>query len=277
MNAVTDSLGVDVLLVNELPLFYEDQFVPKDSLRLTRYYSQREFASGQEGQPLPYSPRTDNGLAALLLLCFLLTSFALSRNKRFLSQLVKDFQLQRDRASIFSTSTASDLRFLLLLAVQTCVLSGICIFNYFNDAHPLLMKQVPPYILLLSYISVCLIYFVFKWIAYSFLGWTFFDKNSSAVWLESYLTIIYYAGFVLFPFVLFLIYFNLSVEVWIIIAACLVVFTKILMFYKWIRLFFSNINELFLLILYFCALEIIPCLLVYKGVMELNNYLVIKF
>ncbi|MEG0887758.1 MAG: DUF4271 domain-containing protein, partial [Bacteroides sp.] len=80
MNAVTDSLGVDVLLVNELPLFYEDQFVPKDSLRLTRYYSQREFASGQEGQPLPYSPRTDNGLAALLLLCFLLTSFALSRN-----------------------------------------------------------------------------------------------------------------------------------------------------------------------------------------------------
>ena len=74
MNVVTDSLGVDVLLIQELPLFYENQFVSKDSLRLTRYYTQREFASGQEGQPLPYSPRTDDAIALTLLACFFLSS-----------------------------------------------------------------------------------------------------------------------------------------------------------------------------------------------------------
>ena len=277
MNVVTDSLGVDVLLIQELPLFYENQFVSKDSLRLTRYYTQREFASGQEGQPLPYSPRTDDGLALILLCCFLLTSFALSRNKRFLSQLGKSFLLQRDRASIFSTSTAGDLRSLLFLGVQTCVLSGICIFNYFNDLHPLLIKEVSPHVLLVSYIAVCILYFVLKWVIYTFLGWSFFNKNTSSVWLEAYSTLIYYVGFALFPFVLFLIYFNLNITLWVVSGACLLIFTKILMFYKWIKLFSANFNELLLLILYFCALEIIPCLLLYRGVMELNNYLVTKF
>ena len=48
------------------------------------------------------------------------------------------------------------------------------------------------------------------------------------------------------------------------------------MFYKWIKLFFDKISSLFLLILYFCALEIMPYLLLYQGLRELNNILVIK-
>lgn len=31
------------------------------------------------------------------------------------------------------------------------------------------------------------------------------------------------------------------------------------------------------LILYFCALEIIPCLVLYQGMVQLNDYLIIKF
>ena len=32
-----------------------------------------------------------------------------------------------------------------------------------------------------------------------------------------------------------------------------------------------------LLIVYFCALEIMPCFVLYQGVMQLNSYLIIKF
>lgn len=32
-----------------------------------------------------------------------------------------------------------------------------------------------------------------------FLGWVFFDKNKTNMWLESYSTLIYYVGFALFP------------------------------------------------------------------------------
>ena len=63
----------------------------------------------------------------------------------------------------------------------------------------------------------------------------------------------------------------------VIIGLFLMFFTKILMFYKWIKLFFHQFSGLFLLILYFCALEIVPCLLLYQGMIQMNNILLIKF
>lgn len=82
---------------------------------------------GAEGIPIPYSPRMDDGITIVLLCCFFLSAYVLSRSRRFLLQLVKDFLLHRERTSIFATSTAGDMRYLLLLILQTCILSGVCI------------------------------------------------------------------------------------------------------------------------------------------------------
>ncbi|WP_455591813.1 DUF4271 domain-containing protein [Bacteroides sp.] len=266
-----------VAKADTLPVFYKEQFVSADTTTLTRYYPRSEFASGIEGEPLPYSPRTDDGLAMILLGCFFVSSYVLARSKKFLSQQVKDFMLARNRTSIFSISTGADMRYLLLLVVQTCVLGGVCLFNYFNDVRPKLMEQVSPHLLLGAYIAVCLLYLLMKWMLYSFLGWVFFDKNKTDVWLESYSTLIYYLGFSLFPFVLFLVYFDLNAALLVSIGLSLLILTKILMFYKWIKLFSCNIYGVLLLILYFCALEIVPCLMVYLGMIQLNNVLIIKF
>lgn len=233
--------------------------------------------SGIEGTPISYSPRTDDAIALTLLICFFLSSIALARGKKFLSQQVKDFMLHRERNSIFDSSTAADVRYLIVLVVQTCVLSGITFFNYFHDTTPTLMEQVSPPLLLAIYVGFCLAYFLLKWLIYTFLGWTFFDKNKTNMWLESYSTLIYYVGFALFPFVLFLVYFDLNLTNLIVIGAIILIFTKILMFYKWIKLFFHHFGSLFLLILYFCALEIVPCLLLYQGMIQVNNILLIKF
>ena len=112
---------------------------------------------------------------------------------------------------------------------------------------------------------------------YSFLGWIFFDASRTGLWMESYSTLLYYLGFTLFPFALFLVYFDLSLQATVIIGLFLVFFTKILMLYKWIKLFCGNLYGILLLILYFCALEIMPCLMLYQGVIQLNDYLIIKF
>ena len=115
---------------------------------------------------------------------------------------VKDFVLHRERTSIFDSSTAADVRYLLVLVVQTCVLTGIVFFNYFHDTCPMLMTKVSPLLLLGIYVGFCLAYFLLKWLLYMFLGWVFFDKNKTNMWLESYSTLIYYVGFALFPFCL---------------------------------------------------------------------------
>lgn len=264
-----------------LSLLQQKQISPakadSDSLQLVDLHAVQEVDSGFEGTPISYSPRTDDAIALTLLVCFFLSSIALARGKKFLSQQVKDFVLHRERTSIFDSSTAADVRYLLVLVLQTCVLSGITFLNYFHDTCPALMDHVSSLLLLGIYVGFCLAYFLLKWLLYMFLGWTFFDKNKTNIWLESYSALIYYVGFALFPFVLFLVYFDLSLTNLVIIGSIILIFTKILMFYKWIKLFFHQFSGLFLLILYFCALEIVPCLLLYQGMIQMNNILLIKF
>ena len=264
-----------------LSLLQQEQISPakadSDSLQLADLHAVQEVDSGFEGTPISYSPRTDDAIALTLLACFFLSSIALARGKKFLSQQVKDFVLHRERTSIFDSSTAADVRYLLVLVLQTCVLSGITFLNYFHDTCPALMDHVSSLLLLGIYVGFCLAYFLLKWLLYMFLGWTFFDKNKTNIWLESYSALIYYVGFALFPFVLFLVYFDLSLTILVIIGSIILIFTKILMFYKWIKLFFHQFSGLFLLILYFCALEIVPCLLLYQGMIQMNNILLIKF
>ena len=264
-----------------LSLLQQEQISPakadSDSLQLADLHAVQEVDSGFEGTPISYSPRTDDAIALTLLACFFLSSIALARGKKFLSQQVKDFVLHRERTSIFDSSTAADVRYLLVLVLQTCVLSGITFLNYFHDTCPALMDHVSSLLLLGIYVGFCLAYFLLKWLLYMFIGWTFFDKNRTNIWLESYSTLIYYAGFALFPFVLFLVYFDLSLTNLLIIGTIILIFAKILMFYKWIKLFFHQFGALFLLILYFCALEILPCLLLYQGMIQINNILLIKF
>ena len=264
-----------------LSLLQQKQISPakadSDSLQLADLHAVQEVDSGFEGTPISYSPRTDDAIALTLLVCFFLSSIALARGKKFLSQQVKDFVLHRERTSIFDSSTAADVRYLLVLVLQTCVLSGITFLNYFHDTCPALMDHVSSLLLLGIYVGFCLAYFLLKWLLYMFLGWTFFDKNKTNIWLESYSALIYYVGFALFPFVLFLVYFDLSLTNLVIIGSIILIFTKILMFYKWIKLFFHQFGDLFLLILYFCALEIVPCLLLYQGMVQINDVLLIKF
>lgn len=230
-----------------------------------------------EGIPLPYSPRMDDGVTVVLLCCFFLSAYVLSRSRKFLLQLVKDFLLHRERTSIFAISTAADMRYLLLLILQSCVLAGVCFFCYFTEAHPLLVAHCPPAKLLGIYVAVCLGYLFLKWVAYSFLGWIFFDGSTRTIWMESYSTLLYYLGLALFPFALFIVYFDLSLFSTVIIGFILVVLSKILILYKWLKLFCYKLYGALLLILYFCALEIMPLFLLYRGMIQLNDLLIIKF
>ena len=233
--------------------------------------------AGFEGMPIPYSPKLDDGITILLLCCFFISAYVLSRSRKFLVQLVKDFLLNRERTSIFAATTAADMRYMLLLILQTCVLGAVCTFNYFIDVRPELGERIPPYILLGVYLAIALLYLFWKWVTYSFLGWIFFDESVTTLWLESYSTLLYYLGFALFPFALFVVYFDLSLQLTIIIGLILAFFAKILMLYKWLKLFCNNLYGGLLLIVYFCALEIMPCFVLYQGVMQLNSYLIIKF
>lgn len=229
------------------------------------------------GIPLPYSPERDDCVALVLLCCFFLSSYVLSHSHKFLLQLGHDFIMHRERASIFATSTGTDMRYLLLLLLQTCVLSGLFLFVCTGSLMPEWVGRFSSSLLLGVYVGVCVLYLLAKWLLYSFLGWIFFNKNTISFWMESYSTLLYYSGFGLFLSILIMVYLHLPLQISVIIGLSLLGLVKILMLYKWIKLFCYNLFGGFLLILYFCALEIVPCIMLYVGMVQLNDYLIIKF
>lgn len=233
--------------------------------------------TGLQGTPMPYRLSSDDGITAILLLCFFLTSYVLSKGKKFLLQQIKDFTHLKERSSLFHASTAADFRYKILLLLQTCILVAVYLFDYFHDRDPFVFTHLPSLPLLGTYIAVCIAYYFLKWQAYRLIGWIFFDKIKTNVWLESYSVILYSSGFIFFPVILLVVYFDLPTHISIITACCLVIFAKILMFYKWLKIFFNNIYSLFCLIVYFCALEILPCFILFQGIIQINNLLLIKF
>lgn len=262
---------------DSLRLFDWLSYEPADSLQLTEYHSAAEYAPGFFGTPVPYSPRTDGVIALVLLFCFLCSGLALAHGKRFLASQLKDFASNRERASIFDASTATDVRYLFVLVLQACVLTGVFFFCYFFHTGSGLVERIPSYLLLGSYVAAGLIYVFLKWLVYLFLGWTFFDKTRTSLWIGAYSVLIYYLGLLLFPIVLLLIYNDLPLP-WVIgTGLFFLLFIKILMFYKWIRLFLHHPGTIVLLILYFCALEIVPLLMFYYGLAQINEVLLIKF
>ena len=136
------------------------------------------------GLPFSYLPRTDDFITLILLACFFFTAFMLSRTKKNLLLQMKGLFTTRERISIFAANTNIDIRFLLLLLLQTCIFGGLFIFNFFNDTTPILMVVVMPALLIGIYTASCVIYLLFKWLLYLFLGWIFFDKIKTNLWIR---------------------------------------------------------------------------------------------
>lgn len=223
--------------------------------------------------PIPYLLKYDDSIAIIILLCFFSLAFVLADSKKYLMQQGTSFILHKDRMNLFGASPVFNIYLSSVLILQTCFLGGIVFFSYFNYKCPILIQDSNPYVVIGVYVLVSLLYILLKRVLYVFAGWIFFDKSSVSSWLDSYFTLIYYLGFALFPYVLLLVYFDLNIEIMLSLGLVILIMTKILMLYKWLKFFFNNIYGLSLLILYFCALEIMPCLLFYRVLMDINKIL----
>lgn len=279
-----DSLGLDTLAipltagadspaVAVLPS-YAAPDVPLGALPL-RADSLREAHPGLDGTPLPYRLQADTGLSVLLLLCFLASAYALAHGKKYLMQQVRAFFYVRLRSNLFDGTTADDFRYSLVLFVQTLVLMGACSFGFFASQQPDLSAS-RAFPLLSVHVCTCLVYYLLKWLLYAFVGWIFLDKERLRAGQESYFVLLCCQGFAFFALLLSLVYFGLSPKVFLVFGLIIVIIAKILVFCKWVRLFLGNLYGLFGLILYFCALELLPGVVLFKALGEINQLFLLK-
>lgn len=223
------------------------------------------------GEPLPYLLRSDGMITTILFLCLFMAVYTLSHGRKYLTYQLKNIVSNRERGSLFDDATSNDVRYTFLLIFHSCILWGICIYNYFANTTPELFHFFPHYQLLAIFIGSMVIFLFMKYLAYSFVNWIFFNKNQNTSWMTAYYNIAIWSGFLLLPVMLLIVYFDISFQSSLYLVGFVMLFTKITLFVKCFSNFFNNFYGSFHLILYLCTLEILPDILLWKSIVTANK------
>ena len=231
---------------------------------------------GMTGEPLPYLIQSDGRVTTLMFLCILMVSFAFSREKKYLLQQARSLFINRERSSMFDETNIIDVRCFILLILHTCIILGFCLYGYFTEKAPVLFEKIPHMLLLGGFIGLIPVYLFIKWILYGVVNWTFFQKVKNSAWTTSFFNLFIWLGILLLPLVLLVVYLDISSPTNLYLIGFVVIIAKISLFWKSFSNFFEKIHGAFHLILYFCALEILPDFVLWKGIELVSNNLILK-
>lgn len=230
-------------------------------------------AQGIAGDPLPYRFRSDDYVTGVLMLSFFLVAWVIARSWHFLAGSVKDFFYDRKQENMLDSRTDSELRGQLFLIFQTCFVLGVLFFDYTQEHMTEVFNQISPYKILGTSVGVCSAYYLVKLLLYSFVNYIFFDRGQSRLWMETQFLSILALGLALLPVTLLVVYFDISFRSLTVLFVLILTVVKVLLLYKCSRIFFGYRGGGVHLILYFCALEIIPLLILWRALSYANNYL----
>ena len=231
---------------------------------------------GMVGEPLPYLLRSDGMITCIMFLCLAVVSFVLVKEKKYLFHQLKSLLSTRERASMFDDVVVADVRYTILLLLNTCVLLGRCVYFYLSETFPEIFAVKSHGGLLFGFIICLIVFLIVKLVSYKSINWVFFQKARNVIWLNTYFNVMIWLGLLLLPLVLLVVFFALSLQTAFYFIVAIIMFAKIALFYKCFVNFFGKIYGLVHLILYFCALEILPDLIVWKGIEILSNNLILN-
>lgn len=228
---------------------------------------------GVLGDPVPYSVGNDNTITAILLACFVLAMVALSKSFGFIIRQGQNFFHTTKRA-FDMTETDYERRFQSFLMLQTSILLGITYYQVENEMGVAELEESQlAAIGIFAALAAC--YFVLKRLLYAIVNWTFFDYKKNGQWIKAWLFLTSIEGVALFPIVLLRIYFNMPLHNMLVAVAAVIILVKILTFYKCYVIFFKGMGGFLQIFLYFCAVEIVPVMVLWGALNFIGNYLAV--
>lgn len=252
-----------------------EAYLLNDTLIQTQSAESNTF--GVTAKPAPYTISGDNIITGLLIASFIIALISVANSRRFIArQAKKFFRTPNDRTTPL-TETTNEIRFQIFLVVLTCLLGAIIFFFYTLEYVTDTFVLSSQYQMVAIYFGIFVTYFLMKFILYAIVNWVFFNRQQNERWLKSQLFVGSMEGLLIFPAVLLLVYFDLSVKTTIIYALCVIIFIKILSFYKCYVIFFRKLSAFLQFFLYFCALEIIPIAILYGFLVLTNDFLRINY
>lgn len=257
-----------------IPQYYRSTFFSADSMWHTEI---KGGEYGVAGDPMEYSMRGDTTFNLLLLISFVVAIVSVSKSRRFVVRQVKDyFYTSRSEHSSLG-ETSSEIWFQGFLAIVTCLQVAILFYSYtihFIGDTFVLDSQ---YQLIAIYFALSLSYLMARLLVCSIVNTTFFGWKKNLQWTRVLLFLTAFEGVLLFPVVLLLVYFGLSMDNVVICSLSILIIVKLLTFYKYYTIFFRHTSFFLQIILYFCALEIVPLAFLWGAMVRIANEMIIIF
>jgi len=232
--------------------------------------------AGTGGTPRPYTLLSDDLVTGTLLVCFLLAALGCAVSRFFLWRQIKQFFYVPKSGTTEVKETVGEYRFQWLLVLQTCLLSGLLYYLFLRTVKHDGLATAPWTVVGIG-AGVMLGYFLLKQLIYQLVNPVFFDKKKVLQWRKSSVFLFAVEGCLLFPLPLLLACFDFSSENALIYLLTVVIFVKILFFCKVCLIFFRFKSALLQIILYFCALEIVPLLFLFGGLVVLEAFLKVNY
>lgn len=257
-----------------LPQYYKESFFAKDSLFHPELRGGR---LGVAGTPVPYTIANDDFFVSILLGGFVLIMVAFTQSKGFFMRQVKKFFYTNhsDNTTVIP-ETSSEIRFQVALMIQTCLMVALSFFFYTRTRIGETF-MIETYQVIAIYVAVIMAYFLVKTALSWVVNWTFFGSKENLQIQKSNLFVAATEGVVLFPVVMLQTFFEMPVYFTLFYVGLTIASAKILTLCKQFIIFFSKNSLSFQIILYFCALEIVPLLMLWGGLTIINGYLKINF
>lgn len=257
-----------------LPQYYRENFFSANSMYHPEVNGGRY---GMAGDPIPYTVRNDNVITSLLLVCFLLSVVSIANSSRHLLFQAKNFFRTVNPESSYFNEASLEARFQLIFLVQECLLLSVLQYFYTQQYIADTFVLNSPYLLIVVFFGVTIGYQLVRGVVYTIVNAVFFDLKKNIQWIQHSMNLSSLFGLLLFPSVMLLVYFNVSLENTIIYFIICLILVKILAFYKCFAIFFKQKGGFLHLFLYFCALEIVPLVALFGILVLIGNYLKINF
>ena len=239
--------------------FSADKFASRQ--KLTTEHPQQN--TGHVGVNKVFTLEQDDGVLALLVLCFLLFTRIFKGGFTFFKESTRLLFSTRENINLFSETTVTEFWFNFILIFQTILLSSIIFFDVFLEMDAYKLPQHSFYTILLFMLTI-FVFLLFKYLLYNILGYLFDLKERVKIWLRSCTIVLSMMGIIAFVPALMMVYSQNFHDYLLIFFLVLFIVSQLILFYRIIAFFLHENVNFFFLIAYLCAVEIIPYIILYQ-------------
>lgn len=238
-------------------------FSEKDTFYLSMKVSSEVEQTGHIGTKRPFTLEGDDGIFALLLICFVFFTGIYRGGLTFFKENIRSFFSLRRNSNSLNQATTTDFWFNFVLVFQMILLTSIILFDFFLESNG---NYVPPhsFYTIILFIFTISVFLLLKYLVYKLIGFLFNIEDIISVWLRNYILILEMIGIIAFIPVLVLVYSQNLHEYLLIFFIVLFIVSRLLLFYRIITFFLEQHVNILFLIAYLCSVEIIPYVILYQ-------------